>query len=453
MPLDDAEAVEPSPETLAYATTRARTAAFIAASGIATYLGFVMVTRTIFLFDVGAVAPMFVAMIVLNLALTATAQIWAPWRLAIYFYELFQVAVCTVILYRLGGVMIGALLFTYAFPVILAEMFHSDSSVFVIANWSAACYAVLAWAQTRDLAEVGIDTQQQVGFVLFAFLAFNSLALYANRFGHQLRNLTRQLQRKVAERTAELTAVNRELAAKARALEEKQEELRTFVYTVTHDLKSPLNAILLTADLVLQRDGGTLATDSRDDLERIVRLAGGTEDMIRDLLELFRITSQPEAPTWIDLQSMVERAVEALRPQIAAKQIRVSVAPLPRIFAEPRKLEHVVTNLLANALKYVPAGRGRVDVGGATENGAAVFWVRDNGIGIAEAYQRGIFDLFGRVPGAEQVVDGQMVAGTGVGLAIVKRIVETHGGSVSVDSHPGEGSRFTVRLPAAGEAA
>jgi signal transduction histidine kinase len=453
MPLDEAETVDPSPETLAHATTRARTASLIAATGIATYLAFVTVTRTIFLFDVTAVAPLFVAMIVLNLALTATARLWATWRWAIYCYELFQVAVCTVILYRLGGVMMGALLFTYAFPVILAEVFHSDSSVFVIANWSALCYAVLARAQTRELAEVGIDAQQQVGFVLFAFLAFNSLALYANRFGHQLRNLTRQLQRKVAERTAELTAVNRELAAKARALEEKQEELRTFVYSVTHDLKSPLNAILLTADLVLQRDGRTLATDSRDDLERIVRLAGGTEDMIRDLLELFRITSQPEAPTWVDLQAMVERAVEALRPQIAAKQIRVSVAPLPRVWGEPRKLEHVVTNLLANALKYVPAGRGQVEVGGATEDGSAVFWVRDNGIGIAEAYQRGIFDLFGRVPGAEQVVDGQIVAGTGVGLAIVKRIVETHGGSVSVESRPGEGSRFTVHLPARGGAA
>ena len=450
MPVDDAETLEPSPETLAYATTRARTAALIAASGIATYLAFVTATRAIFLFDVGAVAPMFVAMIVLNIVLAATAGIWATWRRAIYCYELFQVAVCTVILYRLGGVMMGALLFTYAFPVILAEMFYPDSSVFVVANWSALCYAALAWAQTRDLAEVGIDTQQQVGFVLFAFLAFNSLALYANRFGHQLRNLTRQLQRKVAERTAELTAVNRELGAKARALEEKQEELRTFVYTVTHDLKSPLNAILLTADLVLQRDGGTLATDSRDDLERIVRLAGGTEDMIRDLLELFRITSQPEAPTWIDLQGMVERAVEALRPQIAAKQIGVSVGPLPRIFAEPRKLEHVVTNLLANALKYVPAGRGRVDVGGATENGAAVFWVCDNGIGIAEAYQRGIFDLFGRVPGAEQVVDGQMVGGTGVGLAIVKRVADAHRGSIAVESAPGRGSCFTLRLPADG---
>src|SRR5262245_8767397 len=99
MPLDDAETAQPSPETLAYATSRARTAAFIAASGIATYLAFVTVTRTVFLFDVGAVAPIFVAMIGLNLALAATAGVWATWRWTIYGYELFQVAVCTLILY------------------------------------------------------------------------------------------------------------------------------------------------------------------------------------------------------------------------------------------------------------------------------------------------------------------------------------------------------------------
>jgi signal transduction histidine kinase len=342
--------------------------------------------------------------------------------------------------------MMGPLLITYAFPVILAEMF--DSSVFAIANVSALSYAVLAWVQSKDLSEVGINTDQQIGFACLAFVVFNFLALYTNRYGYQLRNLARHLQEKVAERTAELTAMNREIGAKARALEEKQEELRNFVYTVTHDLKSPLSAILLTADLLLQRDGQALDAESREDLERIVRLAGGTEDMIRDLLELFKITSLPEAPTWVELGTLVDRALETLRPQIAAKGVQVEVASLPRVWGEPRKLAHVVTNLLSNALKYVPAGSGRVEVSGALEDGSVLLSVRDNGIGIAAAYQRGIFDLFGRVPGQEQVVDGQAVGGTGVGLAIVKRIVEGHQGTVAVESEPGAGSRFTVRLPA-----
>jgi signal transduction histidine kinase len=112
----------------------------------------------------------------------------------------------------------------------------------------------------------------------------------------------------------------------------------------------------------------------------------------------------------------------------------------------------VVTNLLSNALKYVPAASGRVEVTGALEDGCVCLSVRDNGIGIPAAYHRGIFELFGRVPGQEQVVDGQVVAGTGVGLAIVKRIVEAHAGTVAVESEPGAGSRFTVRLPAGKDA-
>jgi signal transduction histidine kinase len=448
MPHDDPE----TPGTPAYQEARARTAALIAAAGLATYLAFVALTRNIFLFDLGAVAPIFVALVAINLVLAATARIWASWRRTIYLYEAFQVVMCTVILYRLGGLMMGALLFTYAFPVILAEMFHSDSSVFAIANLAALCYAGLAWVQRHALSEVGINTEQQLGFVLLGFLAFNSLAVYTNRYGYQLRNLTRHLQEKVMERTAELTAVNRELAAKARALEEKQDELRTFVYTVTHDLKSPLSAILLTADLLLQREGESLGGESREDLERIVRLAGGTEDMIRDLLEMFRITSQPETPAWIALGPLVEGALEALRPQLAAKGVRVEIGSLPRVWGQPRKLAHVVTNLLSNALKYVPAASGRVEVTGALEDGCVCLSVRDNGIGIPAAYHRGIFELFGRVPGQEQVVDGQVVAGTGVGLAIVKRIVEAHAGTVAVESEPGAGSRFTVRLPAGKDA-
>src|SRR5439155_15467001 len=288
-------------------------------------------------------------------------------------------------------------------------------------NVCAVCFAAMAWVENRTLAEMSIDTQQKLAFVGFAFLVLNFLAIYTDRYGYQLRNLTRHLRRRVAERTAELSAANERLAAQARALEEKQDELRNFVYTVTHDLKSPLSAILLTADLVLQREGRSLGLDGREDLERIVRLAGGTEDMIRDLLEMFRITSLPESPAWVELDTLVARALEVLAQQVAAKRVQVTVGPLPRVWGQQRKLAHAVTNLLGNAVKYVEAGRGCIEVNGARENGAVLLSVSDNGIGIAPPYQRGIFELFGRVPPSEQVVDGEAVAGTGVGLAIVKR--------------------------------
>src|SRR5262249_61260655 len=117
-------------------------------------------------------------------------------------------------------------------------------------------------------------------------------------------------------------------------------------------------------------------------------------------------------------------------------------------WGQERKIGRVVTTLLGNALKYVPTGRGRVDVAGALENGSVVLRVHDNGIGIPPAYHRGIFELFGRVPDPEREVDGAAPRGTGVGLAIVKRIVESHRGTVRVDSAAGQGAGFPLPPPA-----
>lgn len=238
------------------------------------------------------------------------------------------------------------------------------------------------------------------------------------------------------------------LAAQAVELRRKQEELEAFVYTVTHDLKNPVNAIVLLADLVLARGGFNSGSEDRSDLERILRLAGHTEDMLRDLLGFFRATSVPEEPGWIDLEPLIERVIESLRPQIAAKGVRVDVKPLPKVWGQREKLQHVIANLVGNAVKYVPANRGEVVLFGSNGGSTVRVSVDDNGIGVAEPHRGRIFELFGRVPSDEQLVDGKPVEGTGVGLAIVKRIVQAHGGSVGVDDRPGGGSRFIVQLPA-----
>jgi signal transduction histidine kinase len=245
-----------------------------------------------------------------------------------------------------------------------------------------------------------------------------------------------------------LRDANQALEGKAQALEQKQEELRDFVYTVTHDLKNPLGAIQITADLLRESDGTALSPEGSDHLQRIMRLAGSTDEMIRDLMEFFKITSQREQDTWVPLESLVDRAIDGLGPQIAAKDIRVDVGALPRVWGQKEKLRHVVTNLLSNAVKYVPARGGQVKLSAVSENGHVRFCVEDNGIGIPPAYHEGIFELFARVPGKEQIVEGEVVSGTGVGLAIVKRIVEAHDGRVWVESALGAGSRFFVELPA-----
>ena len=203
------------------------------------------------------------------------------------------------------------------------------------------------------------------------------------------------------------TALARQAAALRRlnsALERKQTQLADFVYTVTHDLKNPVNAMLLTADEALEREGEALGAESQRSLQEIVQLAGTTEGMITDLLGLFRITTAEEAVGEVSLERVVGAAVERLRAQIAAKRTRIEVGPLPTVRGQAGKLEHAIANLIANAVKYVPVGSGRVEVTAESRDGAVVLVVRDNGIGIEARYHESIFDLFTRVPPAGQLV-------------------------------------------------
>jgi len=228
------------------------------------------------------------------------------------------------------------------------------------------------------------------------------------------------------------------------SLAHKQAEMEDFAYTVAHDLKSPLSAITIAADGLLDGHADELADPVRSDVTRILRLAGETENMIVDLLGLVRIVSEPEPVETVDLGTVTAQALDVLHPHIATRHVRVDVTmPLPAIPGQATKLRHVVANLIGNAIRFVPSGTGAIGVSATREGAAVILSVRDNGVGIPAEYHDAIFEMFSRVPdgdGAE--------AGSGMGLAIVKRIVEAHGGRVWVESTPGAGSVFRVRLPA-----
>jgi hypothetical protein len=201
--------------------------------GLATYLTFVLVTHRWFGADLRIVVPLLVGLILLNAGLTATAPTWMAWRWAASAYGCFHGLMMTVLLHLLGGVQTGVLALTYVFPIFHAEMLRSDASALLTANVCALSFALLAWLERRWPAPGGppieLGPELTASFVLCVFLTLNFVALYANRYGYQLRHLTARLRQLVAERTAELTRANEELAAKARALEEKQEQLRHFV--------------------------------------------------------------------------------------------------------------------------------------------------------------------------------------------------------------------------------
>jgi signal transduction histidine kinase len=228
------------------------------------------------------------------------------------------------------------------------------------------------------------------------------------------------------------------------ALAQKQAELEEFTYTVAHDLKAPLSAITMTADLVLDAADGTLPDAVRGNVAKIVRLAGETETMIVDLLRMVRIVSEPEPVEMVDLGVVTAQAVEVLRSHLAARGVQMDVQePLPTLPGQATKLRHMLSNLIGNAIRFVPPGTGTIGVSATREGRSIVLAVQDNGVGIPAEYHQAIFEMFRRVP------DGNgREAGSGMGLAIVKRIVETHGGQVWVESAPGKGSVFWVRLPA-----
>jgi signal transduction histidine kinase len=358
----------------------------------------------------------------------------------------------TIAIWVLGGSGAGPVTIFYVIPIVYHSLTRSRRDVFITANVAVALYAGLmaleCWGLVPRQDVLGFGKPPPITYVSLVVVMFFNLNVVAAVCSYVARTFE-ETAVQVEEANAALAEKNQELdAERTRALEERQDDPRAFIYAVTHDLKGPLSNILLGADIVLHREGAALTPEGRDDLARIVRMAEDGEAMIEDLLELFRITSAPEEAGWVDLDEVAGQVLDLLRAKIEAKALRVQVDPLPRVWGQAGKLRHLLANLVGNAVKFVPAGTGCVEVSGAVEDGHVVVRVGDNGIGIAADYHAGIFELFKRVPLAERIVDGAAVDGTGVGLAVVKRIVEAHGGTVWVESAVGTGARFFVRLPA-----
>ncbi|PYE53801.1 sensor histidine kinase [Deinococcus yavapaiensis] len=237
------------------------------------------------------------------------------------------------------------------------------------------------------------------------------------------------LERRVEERTAELSVLN--------------EQLEAFSYTVAHDLRTPLRSMQGFAEAVREDYGAALDEDGRDMLRRIAQSAARMDALIHDLLEYSRLSrvELPLEPT--ALTALFDVVLEHLHELLASKHARVQVAnDLPVVLAQPKTLLLVVTNLLTNAVKFVPPSRTpAVDVWSELHGEYARILVRDNGVGVEARHQERIWRVFERLHTTEEY------PGTGVGLAIVKKGVERMYGRVGVTATPGEGSCFWFELP------
>jgi PAS domain S-box-containing protein len=227
-----------------------------------------------------------------------------------------------------------------------------------------------------------------------------------------------------------------------RELESKNAELERFVYTVSHDLKSPLITIrgflgLLEQDVT----SGDLAR-MKVDMARIVEAANRMQRLLEELLELSRIGRMMNPPEDVSFDDIAHDAVRLVEGRLSQRGVQVDIMPdLPRVQGDRARLAEVVQNLLDNAAKFMGEQPSpRVEIGVREEDGVRVFFVRDNGIGIAPRFHERVFGLFNKLDTQSE--------GTGIGLALVKRIVEVHGGRIWIESDGlGHGATFYFTLP------
>ncbi len=268
----------------------------------------------------------------------------------------------------------------------------------------------------------------------------------------------RVYQEALERRATELTRANRDL-------EQKNQEIEMFVYSVSHDLRSPLvNLQGFSRELGLAREDleKLLQNEmSAEDRQRAIALADSDmaqsihfiqtavkrlSSIIDALLRLSRAGRVEYHPQMVDLRPVMQRIVEAMRGTIVKHEAEVIIADLPPVWADPTAIEQIFANLIGNAVNYLdPARPGKVEIGSVARQVEGVdkpqtYFVKDNGLGIAESYLPKVFAIFQRL-------HGDVAAGEGVGLALVKRVVERHGGKVWVESQAGVGSTFFVAFP------
>src|SRR5262245_38309384 len=277
----------------------ARQNMLMAAGAQLVYLVCVWLAAPAFGIDMRLVALVIAATITLDLVLASTAAVWSRSRLVGVLYGCPQMVTLTVLLYVIGGLRASFLVLVYTVTLFRTAVLGSTAAVFITANVATLAFGALAYLEVTEsiplqahFALLWVPTAgQALTAVVATCIILNLVALYASRSSYHLRQFAAELQDRVAERTAELTAANAGLWEKAHALQEQQDEFRTVVDGITHELKGPFNAVLLTADFLREREGAALTEEGRQDLERIVRISGAGEDMIRDLLRLFEITT------------------------------------------------------------------------------------------------------------------------------------------------------------------
>ncbi|WP_339816255.1 ATP-binding protein [uncultured Imperialibacter sp.] len=244
----------------------------------------------------------------------------------------------------------------------------------------------------------------------------------------QLNELNNTLEKRVQERTANLKAAN--------------DELESFSYSVSHDLRTPLRAIDGFSKVLVKNFDGQLNDTQAYYLGVIVESVGKMSRLIDDLLSFSKMGRIKKSELKFSLEELIQEGFKELMQSINPERVEISVNPLPDICADRGMIKHVVNNLLSNAVKFSSTReKTKIEIGSLSDTDNHIFYVRDNGVGFDMQYAHKLFGIFQRLHAEDEF------EGTGVGLAIVKRIIQRHGGEVWAESEIERGTTMYFSIP------
>jgi signal transduction histidine kinase len=277
-------------------------------------------------------------------------------------------------------------------------------------------------------------------FAQLASIALDNARLYSaaqkeiaerTRAEQEVKRLNEDLEQRVIQRTEQLEAANKELEA--------------FSYSVSHDLRAPLRAVMGFSNAMLEDYSETLEEPARRYLGLINDNTQNMGQLIDDLLAFSRLGRQQMEPVRVDMAALAHAVVEEIVQANTGRNIEVSVGDIPPAFGDRAMFRQVFVNLLSNAVKYT---RGRdvacIEIGSEQRGGDNIYFVKDNGAGFDMKYAHKLFGVFQRLHSAREF------EGTGVGLALVQRVVNRHGGRVWAEGKVGDGATFYFSLPVKG---
>lgn len=299
------------------------------------------------------------------------------------------------------------------------------------------------YLKARDLEnELTIKNQKlQNYFLLIIAILFISIAITLYHTVKRKRAYNKLLEQEVQKRTNELAKSNSQLKTFNTRLEQSNTELERFAYIASHDLKSPLRNVISFLNLIERKLKNHTDPSLKEYLRYATDNAGHMYNLIQDVLEYSKIDENKSSLSDVDLNESLMLVIQNLKEQIQEKNAEVYVQALPTIQGDSVYILQLFQNLIGNGIKYNQSNQPRVVLNHRVDSMNHVFSIVDNGIGISQNYHEQIFQMFKRLHTKEEY------PGTGIGLALCKKIVQNLGGEIWLESKPEKGTTFYISLP------